>query len=408
VYLIIIKLAEVASRALFVVSATYFLPLQAAGQLGMVVTLASLFTFAANYERHHDIQRRAAGMAPEDVDREVRNALPFWAFNMAVVTPLYIVALMLLARMPLTLVLITLPIAIGEQVSTHAYQMATIEPRYNRLVTIVAGKNMVLALLAGALLVVGDGQLELRPLLILWAGLQLLAITAIVGGWLLIQRTPPAEPTPLAVRIFSQHRASLTHFKIGLVAIATLQFDRLGVGALLPLEDVGIYLRHVLAISFVYQLLSVTFINRFIPIINKQARLGELRESIARRPVKELALIAGAATTALGGVALMDEASGRLLSDRFALSWGLSAVLLAGALARTGADCGALFCNAWHRETTILRAQITAFVGGALLLFALTPVLGMTGPALASLTFSTTYLVLVTRAIRHMPDKAAV
>ena len=394
-YLIFIKLLEVVSRALFVVGATYLLPVEQAGQFGMLVTTASLFAFAGNYDRHHDIQRRAAGLPAAEFDRLVKDAVPFWGFNMAVVLPVYVTALMLIGRMPVELVLLTIPVAVGEQISAHAYQMATVEPRYNRLVTLVAVKNSALVVLASYALYHSSGQPTLAGLIMLWAAVQTVATVAIVSCWLQIERAGQPDGAPLRTRLFRQHRASFTHFQIGAVAIATLQFDRIGVGALLGLIETGIYFRHVLAVSFTYQFFSITFVNRVTPKIFNTVRTDQPVLRLARRTIFELAAI-----FTVGGVGLLlaretDRAFDNQISNQLSLSWPLMAILLAGTMIRLAADCAAVFCNAWHQEKMILRAHLSAFSVGAAVLFTLTPAIGITGPALAALAFSSTYITLL-------------
>lgn len=406
-FLVAIKFVEVISRALFVIGMTYLLPLHNAGQFGIVVTLVGLFAFAGNFDRHQDIQRRAVGLPAPAFDRVVRTAVPFWAFNLTVLAPFFVAAVMIFAQLPFPLALLCLTILLGEQVSNHAYQMATVEPRYNGLVAMVAVKNALIAAAALLAMLVLHSGFAIADVLVLWAVGQVAATLAILLAWWRLQCAEPHDGSPLAVRIFRQHRASLVHFQIGAVAIGSLQFDRLGVGALLPLGDAGIYFRHVLAVSFVYQFVNVAFFNRIAPVILGMARRGTARRRVTRRLLREYALIAVLGVAGFGLAFAVDTALSGLVSQRFSLSWGLLSILLAGAFLRVAADFTALLCNAWLREDIILRRQLLSFAAGIALLFALTPFLGLYGPALASLVSSSLYFLLLAQSVSALPRKAS-
>lgn len=405
-FLVTIKFIEVISRALFIIGATYLLPLHSAGQFGIVVTLVGLFAFAGNFDRHQDIQRRAVGLSAPAFDRVVLDAVPFWALNLAALLPVFVAAVMIVAQLPLALAAMCSLILIGEQISNHAYQMATVEPRYNRLVVMVAVKNVAIAIGALAAFAMLHDRLALPEILMLWSAGQMLAVLAISLAWWALQRAEPHDGRPASARLFGQHRASFVHFQIGAVAIGSLQFDRLGVGALLPLDLAGIYFRHVLAVSFVYQFVNVAFFNRTAPVILRMARNGEERTALVARLVRDYALIIALGCAGFAGALVIDLALSEALSQRFALSWGLLSVLLSGAFIRVAADFAALLCNAWLREDIILRRQLFSFLCGGAALFALTPAFGLFGPALASVISSSLYFLLLARSVSALPRKA--
>ncbi len=93
---VLLKFAEVGTRAIFVVGTSYLLPLDQAGQFGLIVTLQGLASFAFGYERHTDIQRRVVGAEPWTFDRAVGQALRLFATNYLVVSPIYAALLLIL------------------------------------------------------------------------------------------------------------------------------------------------------------------------------------------------------------------------------------------------------------------------------------------------------------------------
>ena len=112
-YLVAVKLIEVAARAGFILTATYGLPIAQAGRFGLIATLVGLFAFAFNFERHIDIQRRSAGEADPVLDRFVVQALKFFAFNWAIMIPLFLLAVALWTQPGWTILMLGV-VVVGE------------------------------------------------------------------------------------------------------------------------------------------------------------------------------------------------------------------------------------------------------------------------------------------------------
>lgn len=403
-YLVVVKLADVAARAGFILAATYALPIQEAGQFGLLTTLVALFAFGFNFERHIDIQRRSAGLPYEVFDRYVSSALGFFAFNWALMTPLFIGAVILLAHFNPGLIGFAVIIVIGEHLSNQAYYFALISPRYYPLLLLVAVKNLVLvgvvlyqALLSGV-------GLNLAFVLPLWAGGAVICTAALALMWLRIRNiTPREKPFHFGVDILSQHKASGVHFLLGLVALLILQYDRLAVGALMPLEQVGMYFRHTMVVSLAYQVFNVVSFTRIMPSIFAAARthdLAHLRGRVIREYVKTLV----GAPLLLAALWLADTLTGGVYSERFHLSLTLIAIMLGAFVLRAGADFNALVLNALHRESEVLRRQAIAFtVGGALLAF-LTWRFGLYGAAAATVATSAVYLAMIATRVFRLTD----
>lgn len=399
-YLVVVKLGDVAARAGFVLAATYALPIAQAGQFGLIVTLVGLFAFAFNFERHIDIQRRTAGEPGEVFDRFVTSAVGFFAFNWALMTPLFLVAVVALAHVSPPLLIMAVVVVIGEHLSNQAYQYALISPRYYPLLLVVLAKNSVLVAVVLYQALLSGAGLNLEFVMQVWAVGAVLCTAALVAMWLRFRKAAPRErPFHFAVDILDQHRASAVHFVLGLIAILILQYDRLAVGALMPLEQVGLYFRHTLLVSLAYQAFNVISHNRILPSIFAEARSRDVSH-LHRRVLREYRKTLVGAPMLLAAVWAANWLTGGVYAEQFQLSLSLMAIMIAGFMLRAAADFHALILNARHREKDVLRQQAVAFAVGGVLLGLLTWRFGVYGAASASVVASGLYLVLVWRCVR--------
>lgn len=399
-YLVVVKLVDVAARAGFVLAATYGLHIEQAGQFGLVVTLVGLFAFAFNFERHIDIQRRTAGEPYEIFDRFVTSALGFFAFNWVLMAPLFVVAVLVLTHVTPVLLGLAVIVVIGEHLSNQAYQYALISPRYYPLLLVVAAKNIVLM---GVVLyqsfLSGQG-LDLVFVMEVWAVGAVICTLALAVMWLRFRNAAPRQaPFHFAVDILGQHKASAVHFTLGLVAILILQYDRLAVGALLPLDQVGLYFRHTLLVSLAYQAFNVISFNRITPSIYAEAKTRDVAH-LRRRVLREYLKTVVGTPLLLACAWAVNAITGGVYAERFQLSLWLMAVMLGGFMLRSAADFHALILNARHREAEVLRMQSIAFVFGAVLLVILTRRFGVYGAACATVATSALYLLLIQHSVR--------
>jgi O-antigen/teichoic acid export membrane protein len=405
-YLVLIKFVEVFTRAAFVVGTSYSLSLAGGGQFGIAVTLIGLFAFAFNWERQVDIQRRFVNASPAVFDRAIVSAVQFWGFNQLVLMPVFLLTCHLMAGLSTWQLLLAAVIVSGEHVANQTYQMALISRRYWHFISIVAGKNALVLLAVLPWVLFAPSKLTLDLVLTTWAGAQLLCVGVVFGVWLRVkQNLPHAAPFSWRDRIFRQHRDSFTHFQIGLVAIVMLQLDRLMVGTLLRLDQAGLYFRHVLIVSFLYQFFSVAFYNRALPAIFSEAKRGSLIP-VKRRIVRELAVVFALVIGAILCAIALDLALGHAVIQKYHLSIPLALMLVGGALARGTADLIGAICHARMREVLILRAQTIALVTGIVLQVAFSISFGVFGTAAASSLASLLYLVLAYRAVHSFRDGA--
>jgi len=397
-FLVIVKFIEVFTRAVFVVGTAYSLRLEAAGQFGVVATLVGLFAFAFNWERQVDIQRRNAGGSDAEFDRAVAAAVPFWGFNQLLMMPLFIGAVWVLAKLtPFEMVLAAIIVSC-EHVANQTYQMALISKRYTVFLGIVAGKNVAVLGAVLPFVVFAPSQLTLDYALGVWAIGQLVC-AILVGALWLARRVKSAHDDGLTAwqRITAQHRASFTHFQMGFVAILMLQYDRLVVRALVPLDETGVYFRHILIVSFVYQFFNVASFNRVMPSIFAAARTendGQLFARLRPEIVRMFAVVAIGFAISVG----IDAATGHMITAKYHLSIIFAGVLVSAALIRIVADFTGMILNARHREALVLRQQIVTFAVTAPVLAVLTHFIGIGGAVAASLVASVLYLALIRRA----------
>jgi O-antigen/teichoic acid export membrane protein len=405
--LVAIKLIEVLSRALFTVGVTYLLAIDAAGQFGLANTLIGLFAFAFGWERHIDIQRRLAGHDGWTFDRAVRALPKFWAFNYLVMVPLLLGLTVLLARLDWRLSAVVAVIAICEQVANGVYNLSVIDDRYRKLVAIVAGKSVILALAIAYAFLFARSLLRIDFILWLWAVVAGVSVIAMAFGWLRIRHQHPPEhdendkPVLIHTRIFDQHRASFTHFITGALAVLIIQIDRLVVGSLLPLDSVGLYFRHVVIVSFAYQFFNVASYNRKLAQVFKLAREGDF--VAARRTInREYLMVVMIVVLGFAGGFLLDLSVGQQISQRLMLHYGLAAILLSAAVLRIYADFYSLILNGQFKERRVLRNQFVSFVIGFAALVGLTLWLGVYGTAIGSVVGSVLYLGLNLSSVRSM------
>ncbi|HYC98059.1 hypothetical protein [Brevundimonas sp.] len=401
-FLVGVKLVDVATRAAFILTATYGLEIAQAGRFGLIATLVGLFAFAFNFERHIDIQRRSAGEPHAVFDRYVVQALKFFAFNWALMVPLFVLAVALWAQPGWMILALAVVVVVGEHLSNQAYQYALINHRYYPMLVVVAAKNSLLAAVVLYRALFARDGFDLAFVIELWA---VGAVICTLGLAIIFARlnASAARDAPFSFRrdILGQHKASLTHFLIGLIAILILQFDRLAVGGLMSFEQTGLYFRHTLLVAFAYQAFNIASFNRITPAIFAEARVAtvaHLRRRVLREYVKTLV---GVPLLLLAAFAA-DRLTQGVWSERFQLSLVLMGLLLVGFVARAAADFHALILNARHDERHILTSQGAAFAVGSILLVLLTKLFGVYGAAYAAIATSVLYLLLVSRAVRRL------
>lgn len=403
--IVVLKFAEVAARAGFVVFTTYSLILSEAGQFGLIVTVQGLASFAFGYERHVDIQRRLVGEPEAVFDQAVNRALSLFAVNYILITPIFLVALLITAKIGYGLLGLCVIIAVAEQVMNQAYQISMVNKRYLPFLFIATAKNILILGVVFFSVVVFKQPISLEYVIFTWAGVAGVSVVLIAIVWLFIkQPAPAAERLGIGAILFSQYKASRHHFLLGMAAILTLQFDRLTIGALLPLETVGIYFRHILLLSLVYQVFNIAFFNRIVPkifLMGKTETVAVLSAAVAREYKRVLVFVAVISVLGLA----VHWATNYQIAERFSLRPEYFFGLLLASTLRMRADFNSLIFNSRMQEKTVLKLQLMAFFAGAVLMVILTVFFGIVGTIVASIISSGLYLVLSQRALVPLSKK---
>lgn len=395
---IILKFMEVGSRAVFVVLTSYSLESEQAGQFGLVVTLQGLASFAFGYERHIDVMRRMAGLSHEQFDRSVSKALSLFTLNYAWGIPLLTVSLVLMAHLPMPLIALCVVIAITEQLMNMAYHMAMVEPRYRKMLAITVFKNAVIALS-----VIGGAfwyGLDLSFVLKSWALASVIGTAFVAYSWLSLRQNQPDDET-LREALARQYKASWTHFLLGLTAVLTIQIDRLLVGSLLSLQEAGVYFRHVLLVSMLYQGFNIAIYNRILPNVFSQGRSGDVAPLVRIVRREYWNVLAFWTLCAVACVAL-HYATGGFLAERYHMHSEYFIGLLAMSAIRTRADLNALVFNALHHERTVFRLQLLSFGLSLPVLIALAYLHGIPGLIFAAGVSAILYLTLTSLRLNRI------
>ena len=395
------KLADIAARSLFVLLVLYALPVRSTGQFGLALTLVGFFTFAAGFERYADLQRRMVTLSAEQTERLIVSSLGFWATNHLVGMPVLLGLLLWWVKLPPALVVVFGLIAVVEHLSNEVYRISLIVTRHRALLLAVLAKNLLTLAAVGGLLWLQADQFTLEAVIWIWAATSLLGLLAVGLGftrtWVF---TSLAAAGGAGLRQIGQYQASRTHFMIGLVAVAALQVDRLLAGALLTLEQTGLYFRHIFLASFAYQVFNVASYNRVAPRVYNQAQSGRPAQARAtlRREYRLIALMAVLLTAAIWLISRSRLGQTRVAEgiDPYFLS-----VLVLGYLLRAGADFNAMLLNAVFEEHGVFTSQTVALLVTIAANIALTSSFGMAGTVTSLVVGSACYLLLSALRVRH-------
>ncbi len=397
------KLADIAARSLFVLLVLYALPVRSTGQFGLALTLIGFFSFLSGFERYADLQRRMIGTSEQQTDRLIVSTLRFYALNYLVWSPGLFALLVLWVQLPLTSALLCLVIALGEHLSNEVYRIALIAPRHRPVLFAVLAKNVVALTTVVALLWSRPASFDIDLVLAVWAITSFIGLLAIASGfmktWAFVSF---AAASGARLTQLHQYRSSRTHFMIGLVAMAALQADRLVAGALLSLEQSGLYFRHIFLASFAYQVFNVASYNRVAPRVYEHAHAHRpwLAKSVIRR---ELTLLVPLAALLVGGFYGLSQSHWGSLKALDSINPDYLAVLTLGYLVRAFADFNALQLNAVYSERQVFISQALA-VGLAIVVnLALTKLFGIAGTVATLVIGSAAYFIVSSIYTRRSP-----
>jgi O-antigen/teichoic acid export membrane protein len=390
------KFIEVGLRSVFIIFSTYSLTLIEAGQFGLLLTYQGVASFLFGYERYIDIQRRFVGESSELFDSAVSNALILFVVNYLLFTPFYLVAVVLFAKLSGFLVFLCILIAVGEQLLNFVYQLAMVNERYGKLMYITIVKNILMV--GGLFFLFLSDIFYIHNVIYVWAVATFVSLILLAFYWLTGFGAKKVHLAGVTKSLVDQYVWSKTHFILGLVAILSLQLGRLTVGSLLPLEQVGIYFRHVLLVSLVYQVFNIAIYNRVLPEIFsmiKRKPIGEVKKIVFKEHKKVLGLLS-ILSVCIAGLYLFQN--GALLL-RFNLEPYLLLGLLIATAIQTRGDLTSLLLQGLFKEKVILTVKSVSLVLNIILTVLLTLVLGINGTVLATMIISVVYMVYIRNAL---------
>ena len=357
--------------------------------MGLIVTLQGLTSFFFGFERHIDIQRSYVGEPAYIFDSAVRSTLYVFFTNYLVFFPIYLFTLAFSASISGSALILCLVIAVAEQLMNFSYQLALVNSRYIKFLYVASAKNITFFILL--LLLWTQQSLSLETVLTAWSSTAVIFTIVMVALWVSMIKACKLKKKVYTYMLRDQYKASLAHFFIGFVAILVLQLDRLIVGLVLPLETVGIYFRHVLVISLVYQVFNIASYNRILPDIFRLAKtepLAILRKEVAREYYYILAFL----LVAIVFISLLSLFQSGDIFVRFGISPLLMMLLLLASGVRVRADLNALLFYALYRENTVLKMQIFILLLSCCLLSGLSFYFGLFGAVAAVCLASLGYL----------------
>lgn len=405
----LIKLADIAGRSLFVLIVLYSLPTRSSGQFGLALTLIGLFAFLSGFERYVDLQRVLVGKTEKEADQLIFTVLRFFGANYLLWLPILALLLYGWADLSAGAILLCLLIAIGEHLANEFYRIALITPRHRSVLLVGMVKNIVLLGIVSYGALTSRKPYDLNQLLTLWAILSVSGLLISVGTFIRVSTSLRELGRSKHLPIFDQYRRSATHFKIGLLAVLALQADRLVAGGLLPLEDSGIYFRHIFLAMSVYQVLGVISFNRVMSDVHASLRSNDARTAQALIRRERLVYL----SLTLGMIALALIVKLLPISDHPAvksLILPYLILLLLAYLIRGIADFNAMTLNALYLEREVFRAHLITVILSLALSLALTAQLGLVGLMTTVFLAASIYLVLTqlfsSRALKFMKAPA--
>lgn len=390
-----LKLCDIGARSLFVLLVLFSLPAREAGQFGMLLILTAFYAFFAGYERYLDLQRNLAGLNDPAADQLLISALRLYGVNGLLALPVFTACLLLWVELPPSLAAMGAVVAVGEHLSNEAYRVALISHRYRQFLIVALIKNIVLVAAIAAIWL-SDHALLLTTVIKVWGALS--AGVLVVLSFMFVRNTTDASGPLTSLK--HQLRASHTHFVVGLIAVLSLQIDRLIAGALLSFESSGAYFRHVFLASVAYQALGILSVNRIMPRVYRHFALGEksAAAAIVRRERVCIVFAYGAfAAVALALRGLGPENWPAL--ERIDPSYLV--ILIVAFLLRNIGDYNSLVLNAVFCERAVLRSQVFALASSFLSSIVLTPLFGIGGLLVSVVVGAAAYLMTSTLLTRR-------
>lgn len=395
----LLKLADIAARSAFVLLGLFSLTAREAGQFGLTVTLIGLFGFVCGFERYLDLQRVLAGRSDAGADRLVATTLRFFGVNYLIGLPILAFLLLGWVELPWPLMVAGLLIAVSEHLSSEVYRFVLLLPRHRALLTIGVVRNVLLLATAATFAWRSGADLQLLNLMFAWAALAFVGM-ALCAAWFFARMDRRSAPVETIPSVAENYRSSLTHFLIGLVAIASLQADRLIASSFLPFETAGVYFRQVFVAMVAYQVCGVLSHNRVVAEVYRCMANRQLStaRSIIKREIYRVVPLTLTLIALILSLELIDIARYGFL-DRIAPVY--VAMLMLGYMMRSLADYNSVLLNGMRRERDVFYAQAGSLLVSVAAGVALTPRFGLPGQVVATMIGASLYASVSTFLTRR-------
>jgi O-antigen/teichoic acid export membrane protein len=391
----LLKLLDIALRALFFLIPLFLLDPRSAGQLGLLNTLVALSAFLVGFERYRVLQRQLAGADEAEARRLIKSIIPFFCVNYFLVAPILAVLIVLWLELTAYDAMLGLSIVIGEHLTNATYQLALASEKYRAYFLIALIKSLIgMSMLLGVIAFQGAG-LSLEAVLEVWAGVSVLGFVAIACAAYRHGKSPALASDQWArSNLVEQYRTNAAYFIIGLVALCSVQIDRIIIGAVADLETAGIYFKNLFIAASVYQFVTITIHNRFILRVYQGASQGQYLQvnTIIKRESLRATMVYLAVAAAIIAAPNWTETLG--LMERGALRAEYLIGLLLAFMLRTVGDHYCAFLNAYLNERSVLVAHLAAACIAALLNLVLTRSSGIGGTVTSVVIGSAILLVL--------------
>lgn len=388
------KLAETVSRSLFVILMIYFLPVELSGKFGFLTLLFSLFATFYGFERYISLQRQVVNESDEFAINEFATVLKFYIINFLIAIPFLILFIKIRTFDSYFLIGCCVLISFVEHISNSVYNISIVYVKFLKAMPVIIIKNLLLLIVACYLIVFKKND-PLETVVIIWAIISLIQILffMIIFFRLMNLYKIIFWKFDLA-QLFQQYKFAYVNFLIGIVALLSLQADRLIVGISFNTAITGMYFRHVSIISILYQLFNIVSYNRLLPNVFLHAKTETfdfLKKIITREYIRAVIAIS------LGIVFFMFAYYffAKRVLDYFHIDLIILVVLLTIFAIRIYADYRAMILNALHLELKTLIFQVSSLVLGILLMFSLIPFFNVKGVLASSFIGTITYALLM-------------
>lgn len=354
----------------------------------------SVSAFLVGYERHLDVQRKFAGKHPQVLDSAICRLLPFFFLQYSFFLPIIGIIWFFSYDVVNVFTLLVVGIVITEHLSNFTYHMAVVDSRYTNLILITVMKNLMFTACLVYIEFFTSLGLDFESVLITWSIISLLSFLVIIFVWLSIR------DKNINIRLFEksflvqQYKVSFYHFCIGLLALGTIQLDRIIVSAVLPFDEIGLFFRHVLVISFGYQFFNIAIFNRVLPTVFRHSRSVEL-SLIRKQLIPEYLKVFFFALLVALSLIVAEQSALKELFQKFELSSYWCSILLLGFMIRAYADFSGLLYNAHNCEKYLLQVQLLSLLISLPLFILFTLQFGVVGTLFSSVINATVYFLLL-------------